>query len=85
MKIKEAELLEMKAIVMEDEIYNGTHTDAELVQLKTDLYDLYVYLLNDEEYKKAVKKRTLIKLAGSFVEGALIGCVTYKISKLLNK
>lgn len=84
MKIKEAKMLEMKAIVMEDEIYNGTHTDAEAEQLKEELKSFIENNINTDEYQKAAKKKTLVGLAGSFVEGAIIGFVIYKIYTLLN-
>lgn len=85
MKIKEAEMLEMKAIVMEDEIYNGTHTDEEVEQLKEELKSFIENNINTDEYQKATKKKALIGLATTFVEGAILGCVVYSVATLINK
>lgn len=85
MKIKEAEMLEMKAIVMEDDIYNGNHTDEEAEQLKEELRSFVENNINTDEYHKAAKKKFLIGLAGTFVEGAILGCVVYSVATLINK
>ena len=53
-------------------------------QLKEELKSFIENNINTDEYQKAAKKKTLVGLAGSFVEGAIIGFVIYKIYTLLN-